>query len=132
MADVKKPGSAGAPHRGNKRKGTGNPGQKWTGFPFFHIRVSRGRGSPWGKEAWPMAIDAYGLRDEVERRVRNGETFSLQEIRRIMKQTGLSYVQVVSRAKALKKQMDQAEQEAEANGTVFDKEQYLHERMGGK
>lgn len=79
-----------------------------------------------------MAIDAYGLRDEVERRVRNGETFSHQEIRRIMKQTGLSYVQVVSRAKALKKQMDQAEQEAEANGTVFDKEQYLHERMGGK
>src|SRR5699024_12840104 len=98
-------------------------------FPYTTLFRS---GSPWGKEAWPMAIDAYGLRDEVERRVRNGETFSLQEIRRIMKQTGLSYVQVVSRAKALKKQMDQAEQEAEANGTVFDKEQYLHERMGGK
>ena len=79
-----------------------------------------------------MAIDAYGLRDEVERRVRNGETFSLQEIRKVMKQTGLSYVQVISRAKALKKQMDQAEQEAREQGNAFDKEQYLHERMGGK
>lgn len=78
-----------------------------------------------------MAIDAYGLRDELERRVRHGETFSVKEIRKIMKQTGLSYVQVMSRAKALKKQMDRAEKDAEAQGTVFDKEEYLHQRMGG-
>lgn len=79
-----------------------------------------------------MAVDADKLRDEVERRVRNGETFSVKEIRQIMRKTGLSYVQVISRAKTLKKQMDQAEREAKEQGIAFDKDAYLHQRMGGK
>lgn len=74
-------------------------------------------------------MDAEALRTEVERRVKHGETFSVKEIREIMKRTGLSYVQVVKRAKALKKQMDQAEQEALANGKEFNKEAFLHDRM---
>lgn len=74
-----------------------------------------------------MKVDE--LRQEVENRMRNGETFSLAEIRKIMKNTGLSYAQVITRAKKLKKDMAQAEVEAEKRGEVFDKEAYIQKRM---
>lgn len=43
------------------------------------------------------------LRDEVERRMDNGETFSVREIRQIMKYSSLNYKQITSQAKKIKK-----------------------------
>lgn len=76
-------------------------------------------------------MEVEKLRQEVESRMRNGETFSLTEIRKIMKSTGLSYVQVIQRAKKLKKDTEEAKAEAERNGEVFDKEAYIQIRMRG-
>ena len=45
---------------------------------------------------------ADALKAEVERRMKTGETFSISEIRMIMKSTGLSYAQVISQTKSLK------------------------------
>lgn len=62
---------------------------------------------------------ADALKAEVERRMKTGETFSLSEIRMIMKSTGLSYAQVISRTKSLKRDM---EKEQEKQGADFNKE----------
>ena len=44
--------------------------------------------------------DVKKLREDVERRMRNGESYGLNEIRQIMKSTGLSYAQVIKNAKS--------------------------------
>ena len=72
------------------------------------------------------AKKADALKEEVERRLKTGETFSLEEIRMIMKSTGLSYAQVISRTKSLKKNMDKAQ---EQQGDTFSKEEYLTNAM---
>lgn len=69
---------------------------------------------------------ADALKAEVERRMKTGETFSLDEIRMIMKSTGLSYAQVIRRTKALKKDMDL---EQERQGTDFNKEEFITKAM---
>ena len=56
------------------------------------------------------------LQNEVEKRLANGETFTLSEIRKIMRSTSLSYLQVVKKAKKLKKELDRAEEDALKNG----------------
>lgn len=69
---------------------------------------------------------ADALKAEVERRMKTGETFSLSEIRMIMKSTGLSYAQVISRTKSLKKEM---EREQERQGADFNKEEFISQAM---
>ena len=69
---------------------------------------------------------ADALKAEVERRMKTGETFSLSEIRMIMKSTGLSYAQVISRTKSLKRDM---EKEQEKQGAVFNKEEFISQAM---
>ena len=71
---------------------------------------------------------ADSLREEVERRMRTGESFSMEEIRMIMKSTGLSYAQVISRTKKLKKDI---EKEQEKQGENFNKEDYISQSMRG-
>ena len=69
---------------------------------------------------------ADALKAEVERRMKTGETFSLSEIRMIMKSTGLSYAQVISRTKSLKRDM---ENEQEKQGADFNKEEFISQAM---
>lgn len=69
---------------------------------------------------------ADALKAEVERRMKTGETFSLSEIRMIMKSTGLSYAQVISRTKSLKRDM---EKEQEKQGADFNKEEFVSQAM---
>lgn len=69
---------------------------------------------------------ADALKTEVERRMKTGETFSLDEIRMIMKSTGLSYAQVISRTKSLKRDM---EKEQEKQGADFNKEEFISQAM---
>lgn len=69
---------------------------------------------------------ADALKAEVERRMKTGETFSLSEIRMIMKSTGLSYAQVISRTKSLKRDM---EKEQEKQGADFNKEEFISQAM---
>lgn len=69
---------------------------------------------------------ADALKAEVERRMKTGETFSLDEIRMIMKSTGLSYAQVISRTKSLKRDM---EKEQEKQGADFNKEEFVSQAM---
>ena len=69
---------------------------------------------------------ANALKAEVERRMKTGETFSLSEIRMIMKSTGLSYAQVISRTKSLKRDM---EKEQEKQGADFNKEEFISQAM---
>lgn len=69
---------------------------------------------------------ADALKAEVERRMKTGETFSLSEIRMIMKSTGLSYTQVISRTKSLKRDM---EKEQEKQGADFNKEEFISQAM---
>ena len=69
---------------------------------------------------------ADALKAEVERRMKTGETFSLSEIRMIMKSTGLSYAQVISRTKSLKRDM---EKEQEKQGADFNKETFISQAM---
>lgn len=69
---------------------------------------------------------ADALKAEVERRMETGETFSLSEIRMIMKSTGLSYAQVISRTKSLKRDM---EKEQEKQGADFNKEEFISQAM---
>ncbi len=75
--------------------------------------------------------DVKKLREDVERRMRNGESYGLNEIRQIMKSTGLSYAQVIKNAKKLNKDIKQAEAQAKAEGRPFDKEAYISARMHG-
>lgn len=70
---------------------------------------------------------ADALKAEVERRMKTGETFSISEIRMIMKSTGLSYAQVISRTKSLKRDM---EKEQEKQGADFNKEEFISQAMG--
>lgn len=76
-----------------------------------------------------MEVDK--LRREVEDRMRKGESFSMKEIRKIMKETGRSYGQVMSQFKKLKKDMDKAEVEALKAGEEFDRDAYISMRMRG-
>lgn len=69
---------------------------------------------------------ADALKAEVERRMKTGETFSISEIRMIMKSTGLSYAQVISRTKSLKRDM---EKEQEKQGVDFNKEKFISQAM---
>ena len=69
---------------------------------------------------------ADALKAEVERRMKTGETFSLSEIRMIMKSTGLSYALVISRTKSLKRDM---EKEQEKQGADFNKEEFISQAM---
>lgn len=69
---------------------------------------------------------ADALKAEVERRMKTGETFSISEIRMIMKSTGLSYTQVISRTKSLKRDM---EKEQEKQGADFNKEEFISQAM---
>lgn len=69
---------------------------------------------------------ADALKAEVERRMKTGETFRLSEIRMIMKSTGLSYAQVISRTKSLKRDM---EKEQEKQGADFNKEEFISQAM---
>lgn len=69
---------------------------------------------------------ADALKAEVERRMKTGKTFSLSEIRMIMKSTGLSYAQVISRTKSLKRDM---EKEQEKQGADFNKEEFISQAM---
>ena len=69
---------------------------------------------------------ADALKAEVERRMKTGETFSLSEIRMIMKSTGLIYAQVISRTKSLKRDM---EKEQEKQGADFNKEEFISQAM---
>lgn len=69
---------------------------------------------------------ADALKAEVERRMKTGETFSINEIRMIMKSTGLSYAQVISRTKSLKRDM---EKEQEKQGADFNKEEFISQAM---
>lgn len=75
--------------------------------------------------------DVKKLREDVERRMRNGEGYGLNEIRQIMKSTGLSYAQVIRNAKKLNKDIKQAEEQAKAEGKPFNKEAYISARMHG-
>lgn len=77
-------------------------------------------------------MDVKELQRDVENRMRNGETYSLKEIRQIMKKTGLSYAQVISRTKRLKKEIEKAEEDAEKAGKPFDRDAYVSARMNGK
>lgn len=69
---------------------------------------------------------ADALKAEVERRMKTGETFSISEIRMIMKSTGLSYAQVISRTKSLKRDM---EKEQKKQGADFNKEEFIFQAM---
>ena len=69
---------------------------------------------------------ADALKAEVERRMKTGETFSISEIRMIMKSTGLSYAQVISRTKSLNRDM---EKEQEKQGADFNKEEFISQAM---
>lgn len=69
------------------------------------------------------------LQNEVEKRLANGETFTLSEIRQIMRSTSLSYLQVIKKAKKLKKELDRAEEDALKNGENFDRDHYIKQRM---
>lgn len=69
---------------------------------------------------------ADALKAEVERRMKTGETFSISEIRMIMKSTGLSYAQVISRTKSLKRDM---KKEQEKQGADFNKEEFISQAM---
>lgn len=69
---------------------------------------------------------ADALKAEVERRMKTGETFSLSEIRMIMKSTGLSYAQVIRRTKSLKRDMEKAQ---EKQGADFNKEEFISQAM---
>lgn len=75
--------------------------------------------------------DIKKLREDVERRMRNGESYGFDEIRKIMKSTGLSYAQVIKQTKKLNKDIKQAEAQAQAEGKPFNKEAYISARMHG-
>lgn len=75
--------------------------------------------------------DVKKLREDVERRMRNGESYGFDEIRKIMKSTGLSYAQVIKGTKKLNKDMKEAEAQAKAEGKPFDREAYISARMRG-
>lgn len=76
-----------------------------------------------------MEVD--NLRKEVESRMRKGESFSLKEIQKIMKETGRSYGQVMSGFRRLKKEMDAEQKKAEEAGEIFDQDAYISQRMKG-
>lgn len=76
-----------------------------------------------------VSNDVNELREEVEKRLDNGDTFSVKEIRQIMKKYGLSYAQVVRQTKQLDRDIKKARAAAELEGKPFDKNSYLSQRM---
>lgn len=78
-----------------------------------------------------MATQVEELRRDVERRMRNGESYSFKEIREIMRKTGMSYTQVIKQTKKLQSDINKAKKEAEERGETFDKEKYIEARMNG-
>lgn len=77
-------------------------------------------------------MDTEKLRLEVENRMHKGESFSMAEIRKIMKESGKSYAQVMMSFKKLKKDMDKEEIRCEEAGEEFDRDAYISMRMSGK
>lgn len=69
------------------------------------------------------------LRADVEKRMYEGKSYSVDEIRNIMKKTGLSFAQVVKNTKKLDKEIKQAEKAAKEKGEPFDRDAYLTKRM---
>ena len=73
------------------------------------------------------------LRDElikeVEDKMDSGETFTMKEIKDIMKLTGMSFKQVVGRTKQLDKEIKKAEKIALEKGESFDRNEYIRKRM---
>lgn len=78
-----------------------------------------------------MATQVEELRRDVERRMRNSESYSFKEIREIMRKNGMSYTQVIKQTKKLQSDIDKAKKEAEERGETFDKEKYIEARMNG-
>ena len=74
-------------------------------------------------------MDTEKLRLEVENRMHNGESFSMKEIRKIMKKSGKSYAQVMMSFKKLKKDMEQEAIRCEEAGENFDRDAYISMRM---
>lgn len=66
---------------------------------------------------------------EVENRMHRGESFSMNEIRKIMKETGKSYVQVMMSFRKLKKDMEKEQIRCEETGETFDRDAYISMRM---
>ncbi|MFR5030352.1 MAG: hypothetical protein ACLUCI_03270 [Blautia hansenii] len=75
--------------------------------------------------------DVKELKRDLENRLRNGESYSFDEIRKIMKNSGLSYLQIMQQTKKLNKEIKQAEEKALAEGKPFSREAYLSARMNG-
>ena len=69
------------------------------------------------------------LRIEVENRMHRGESFSMNEIRKIMKETGKSYAQVMMSFRKLKKDMEKEQIRCEEAGETFDRDAYISMRM---
>ena len=71
----------------------------------------------------------YDIKKEAERIIERGETPSMEEIRRLMKKSGKSFVQIMKETKQLKKSMDQAREKAESEGKYLDEHAYLKAQM---
>lgn len=65
----------------------------------------------------------------VEEKMDSGDTFSMKEIRDIMRKTGKSFAQVVQSTKKLDKDIKKAQAAAEAEGKPFDRDAYIKMRM---
>lgn len=75
--------------------------------------------------------DVQEIKRELENRLRNGESYSFDEIRKIMKNSGLSYLQIMQQTKKLNKEIKQAEEKAKLEGKPFNRDAYLSARMNG-
>ena len=67
--------------------------------------------------------DVKELKRDLENRLRNGESYSFDEIRKIMKNSGLSYLQIMQQTKKLNKEIKQAEEK------LWQKESHLAEKL---
>lgn len=74
-------------------------------------------------------MDKEELIAEVENKMDSGETFSMKEIRDIMRKTGKSFAQVMQSTKKLDKDIKKAQKAAEAEGKPFDRDAYIKMRM---
>ena len=100
-------------------------------LPLFQLKRKASVNSKTILKGESDMADVKKLREDVERRMRNGESYGFDEIRKIMKSTGLSYAQVIKGTKKLNKDMKEAEAQAKAEGKPFDKEAYISARMRG-
>lgn len=87
----------------------------------------------WKGEGFHREASEKMLKDElikeVEDKMDSGETFTMKEIKDIMRRTGLSYRQVVGNTKKLDKEIKRAQKAAEEKGEPFDKDAYIRARM---